>query len=118
MGLIDWLGNVGRNIVTGFKDVKDKLGTGINWIHQKITTPIANTLRSVPVVGDVVNAAQPILDLAGKVGPALQGKGGLSIGDVTRAVAAVPGTIAAGQGALATGRSYMSQMGAARRLVA
>lgn len=109
MGFIDWLGNVGRNIVTGFKDVGNKIGSAATWIHQKVTQPVLDVARNIPVIGNVVNAAQPITDLLGKVGPAMQGKGGLGWGDVAKAAAAVPGTIAAGQGALATGGSYLRQ---------
>jgi hypothetical protein len=109
MGFLDWLGNVGRNIWGGIKQVGSTLGTGIDWIHQNITTPVANFMRNVPVVGDVVQAADPILSLAGKIGPAMQGKGGLGFDDVVRAAAAVPGTIAAGRGAVAKGQSYANQ---------
>lgn len=92
MGFVDWLKGAAKTV-----------GRGIDWIHQNITTPILNTASKIPVISNVVQAAKPITDLAGKVGGALQGKGGISADDVGNAVQAVPGTVLAAKGAAVGG---------------
>lgn len=58
MGFLDWFNN---NIS------KPVLDAG-KWIGQKIVTPALGWIKNnVPVVGDIVRAAEPAINLAGRV---------------------------------------------------
>ena len=93
MGVLDWL----KGAVT---TVGHGLGQGISWLHQNVGQPLANFLSKVPIIGDTVKAAQPLLDLDAKIGDALQGNGnGISADDIGNAIDAVPDVISKGAAA-------------------
>lgn len=106
MGFIDWIKGAGKSIASGAQWLGDKVGKGISWIDQNVTQPTLNFARNIPVVGSVVDAAKPITDLGSKIGGALQGKGGLSAGDIANAAMAIPGTIAAAKTGINVGRGF------------
>lgn len=108
MGFIDWIKGAGQSIASGAKWLGDKVGKGLEWVDQKIQ-PALNFARSIPVVGNIVDAAKPLTDLGGKVGRALQGKGGLGFSDISDAALAIPGTIAAAKTGINIGRGYASR---------
>lgn len=96
MGVFDWLSG--------------KIGEGLGWLKDNVGKPAMDVLRKVPVVDKVVQAAQPILDVAGKIPGALQGKEKIGLRDVGRAALAVPGTIAAAKSAVAQVPQAVSQL--------
>jgi hypothetical protein len=56
MGFLDWFSS---NISKPFLDAG-------KWLGQKVVSPALNWLKGVPVIGNIVKAAQPAIDLVGK----------------------------------------------------
>lgn len=117
MGFIDWIKGAANTVSNGAKWLGNKVGQGVSWAVKNVAQPVANFARNIPVVGGVVDAAQPILDLAGKAGDALQGKGSISYNDIKGAADALPGTILAGKTAGGALRNAASTYGRRLKLV-
>ena len=55
MGFINWLRGAGQKVLGG-----------LNWLGQNIGKPILSVARNIPIVGDVVRAAEPALNAVSK----------------------------------------------------
>jgi len=49
MGIEDWLRQVGSTV-----------SKGVSWLGNNVVAPVSNFLKQVPIVGDVVRAAEPL----------------------------------------------------------
>lgn len=82
MGFVDWIKGAAQT-------VGNALGKGIDWVGHKVIQPATNWLKqNVPVVSDVIKAAEPIGDTFNKLSGALQGKNSFGLQDVGNAVKA------------------------------
>ena len=59
MGILNWLSGAAKTVGAG-------LYKGMDWIGQKVVRPAADFLKKIPIVGDVVRAADPLGNLVAK----------------------------------------------------
>lgn len=55
MGFVNWLRGAGGKVLSG-----------MNWLHQNVGRPIMGVAKHIPVIGEVVKAAEPAIDAISK----------------------------------------------------
>lgn len=102
MGVLDWLKGAAST-------VGGAIGRGLEWVNKNVRDPVLAFGSKIPVVGDVIRAAEPLTKFGDKLTGAMQGKNSVGLSDLTNAVGSVPGVIAATRGAQSAGFGGIAQ---------